>query len=266
MAAMSNHFAPEGELRLTSSVIYSHHIEDTTGISGMLSMKKKIYVIDDEKDILEIVKVNLEKEGFDVYCFQGGREALESIGKNKPDLIVLDIMMQGIDGYEFCRMIRSGDQYKTLPIIFLSAKSEEFDKVLGLELGGDDYITKPFGVKEMVSRVKAVLRRTDAAAEETDEKVLRCRGIELFPDRYSLKVDGKPVKLTRTEFEILHLFMKYPEKVFSRDNIIDSIRGDDVYVVDRTIDVHVMHLRKKLGRYKEMISTFSGVGYGMKDQ
>lgn len=265
MALNSSCSLPESEMLLTSGATCMLNNVDLIKGGGIQFMKKKIFVIDDEKDILEIVKINLEKEGFEVYCFLNGKEALEGISKNKPDLIVLDIMMQGIDGYDFCRMIRSSEHYKTLPIIFLSAKSEEFDKVLGLELGGDDYITKPFGVKEMVSRVKAVLRRTDPTAEESVDKVLSCKGIELFPDKYSLKVDGKPVKLTRTEFEILHLFMKYPEKVFTRDNIIDSIRGDDVYVVDRTIDVHVMHLRKKLGKYKEMISTFSGVGYGIKD-
>ncbi|HDP79246.1 MAG TPA: response regulator [Spirochaetes bacterium] len=150
--------------------------------------------------------------------------------------------------------------------MFLSAKSEEFDKVLGLELGADDYITKPFSVKELSSRIKAVLRRVDQRTNEIlNEKKIAYKGLELFPEKYSLKIDGKGVKLTKTEFEILFLFLKHPEKIFTRDNIIDSIRGDDVYVMDRIIDVHIMNLRKKLGKYKNIITTFSGVGYGFKE-
>ncbi len=228
-------------------------------------MKKRIFAVDDEKDIQDIIRVNLEKEGYEVFTYSGAKDAFDALGKKRPDLIILDIMMRGIDGYELCRMIRARAEFAAIPIIFLSAKSEEFDKVLGLELGGDDYLTKPFGIKELSSRVKAVLRRSEAAPSATEEKVLTCRGIELYPSKYTVKVDGEVVKLTRTEFEILHLFMRYPEKVFTRDNIIDSIRGDDVYVIDRTVDVHVMNLRKKLGKYKNQISTFSGVGYGIKN-
>ncbi len=229
-------------------------------------MKKKIYVIDDEKDIQDILKINLSAQNLDVSAFSSGEEALLGLKKTVPDLIILDIMMDGMDGYEFCRKIRGIEDYRNIPIIFLSAKSEEMDKVLGLELGGDDYITKPFGIKEMVSRVRAVLRRTDTRiAEILSEKKITYKGVELYPEKYGLKVDGKDVKLTKTEFEILFLFLKHPEKIFSRDNIIDSIRGDDVYVIDRTIDVHIMNIRKKLGKYKNIISTFSGVGYGFRE-
>ncbi len=226
-------------------------------------MKKKIYVIDDEEDIREILKVNLSKEGYDVSCFPSGEKALESMEKSTPDLIVLDIMMQGMSGYDFCKSIRSSEKNKPIPIIFLSAKSEEFDKVLGLELGGDDYITKPFGIKELISRVKALFRRAEMRPE-SDEDVLKHGGIELFPDKYAVKVDGKNIKITKTEFHLLYLFLKHPGKVFTRDNIINSVKGEDIYVIDRTIDVHIMNLRKKLGKYKEVISTFSGVGYGLK--
>ncbi len=166
-------------------------------------------------------------------------------------------MMQGMDGYEFCKKIRSSQEHKSIPIIFLSAKSEEFDKVLGLELGGDDYITKPFGIKELLSRVKAVFRRSEIRTENIPDAVLKHEGIELFPDKYTLKVDGKNVKVTKTEFNLLYLFMKHPGKVFTRDNIINSVKGEDIYVIDRTIDVHIMNLRKKLGKYKDLISTFS---------
>jgi len=226
-------------------------------------MKKKIYVIDNEKDLQEILHVNLSKEGYNVKTFSSAEEALKIIEKDHPDLILLDIMMDGMDGYDFCKKIRYSEQLKLVPIIFLSAKSEEFDKVLGLELGGDDYITKPFGIKELISRVKAVLRRTCTKRNETGDNILKYEGVELHSNKYQLLVDGNKVKVTKTEFEILQLFMKYPGKVYTRDNIINSIKGEDIFVIDRTIDVHIMNLRKKLGRYKTMISTFAGVGYGL---
>ncbi|MDY6968074.1 MAG: response regulator transcription factor [Spirochaetota bacterium] len=228
-------------------------------------MKKLIYVIDDEKDIQEILNVNLSKEGYDVKTFSSAEEALKIIDKDYPELILLDIMMDGMDGYDFCKEIRQNDQLKLIPIIFLSAKSEEFDRVLGLELGGDDYIVKPFGIKELISRVKAVLRRGKIKNDETEKNLLRYDGVELYPDKYLLKIDGNNVKVTKTEFEILHLFMKYPGKVFTRNNIIDSVKGEDIFVIDRTIDVHIMNLRKKLGKHKKIITTFPGVGYGLKE-
>lgn len=223
-------------------------------------------MIDDEKDIQEILKVNLQNEGYEVDAFSSGEEALKVLKSGSiPDLMVLDIMMEGMDGYDFCKEVRSTMETEHVPIIFLSAKTEEFDKVLGLELGGDDFITKPFGIKELKSRVKAVLRRSSDVEKKTvSVQVITYKGISLNPEFFELKVDGEHVKLTKTEFEILELFLKSPGKIFSRDNIIDSIKGQDVYVVDRTIDVHVMNLRKKLGQYKNVITTFSGVGYGFK--
>ena len=227
-------------------------------------MKKKIFAIDDERDIQEIIRVNLEKEGFEVHVFSSADLAEKHLKKgNIPDLIILDIMMPGTDGYEFCRRLKSVREFASIPVIFLSAKTEEFDKVLGFELGGDDYITKPFGVKELKARVKARLRMSDASQDGKD-LVLRYEGVELFPERYCLMVDGRDVELTKTEILILRLFLENPGKIFSRDNIIDSVRGHDAYVVDRTIDVHIMNLRKKMGPYKNAIRTFSGVGYGFK--
>jgi DNA-binding response OmpR family regulator len=229
-------------------------------------MKKKVFVVDDEKDIQDILRVNLSAQNLDVLTFSSGEEAFEAMKKAKPDLILLDVMMDGMDGYEFCRRLRASGEHRDIPVIFLSAKSDELDKVLGLELGGDDYITKPFSIKEISSRIKAVLRRSDTRTRGIlDEKKITYKGIELFPEKYSLKIDGKGVKLTKTEFEILFLFLKHQEKTFTRDNIIDSIRGEDVYVIDRTVDVHIMNLRKKLGKYKNVISTFSGVGYGFRE-
>jgi two-component system alkaline phosphatase synthesis response regulator PhoP len=228
-------------------------------------MNKKIFVVDDEKDILEIIRINISAEGYDVYSYTSAEEALTGLKTVIPDLFILDIMMPGIDGYEFCRRVRASEAWKNIPVIFLSAKSDEIDKILGLELGGDDYMTKPFSVKELKSRVKAIFRRVARPdSNGTSSRVLVHEGIELNPEHYSLSVDGKGVDLTKTEFEIIHLLLKNPGKIFTRDNIIDSIKGQDVYVIDRTIDVHIMNLRKKLGPYKNVIKTFSGVGYGFK--
>lgn len=228
-------------------------------------MKKTIFVIDDEKDIREILKINLVSEGYTVTAFSSAAEAAKGFESEKPDLIILDIMMEGKDGFEFCREIRSNDKLKSIPVIFLSAKSEEFDKVLGLELGGDDYMTKPFSIKELRSRIKAILRRAGDSSEDKKTAILKYKGVELNPEQYSLKVDNEEIKLTKTELNILSLFMENPGKIFTRDNIINSVRGHDVFVVDRTIDVHIMNLRKKLGNYKNIITTFSGVGYGFKE-
>lgn len=229
-------------------------------------MKKKIFVVDDEKDIQDIIRMNLSSQNLDITTFSSAEDAYRELGKTRPDLMLLDVMMDGMDGFELCKKLKASQEYRDIPIIFLSAKTEELDKVLGLELGADDYVAKPFSMKELTSRVKAVLRRSDIRASQIlAEKKITYKGVELYPEKYALKIDGGDVKLTKTEFEILFLFMKHPEKIFTRDNIIDSIRGDDVYVIDRTIDVHIMNLRKKLGAYKNIITTFSGVGYGFKD-
>ena len=228
-------------------------------------MKKLIFAIDDEKDIREILKINLESEGYSVTAFPSASEAKKGFEYETPDLVILDVMMEGKDGFEFCREIRSNERLKSIPVIFLSAKSEEFDKVLGLELGGDDYLTKPFSIKELRSRIKAVLRRSGDFSESGKQGILKYKGVELNPEQYSLKVDNEEIKLTRTELNMLSLFMENPGKIFTRDNIINSVRGHDVFVIDRTIDVHIMNLRKKLGDYKNIITTFSGVGYGFKE-
>ncbi|MGB4268837.1 MAG: response regulator transcription factor [Spirochaetota bacterium] len=223
----------------------------------------KIYVVDDEKDIREILKVNLQKNGYDVATFASAEEVIKQLAITKPDLLILDIMMSGMDGLDLCKHIRASSTLKDIPVLFLSAKSAELDKVLGLELGADDYITKPFSIHELIARVKAILRRAQVK-EETPKEVLTYQGIVLHPEKFSVTIDKNPIDLTKTEFLILKLFMQYPGKIFSRDNIIDSIRGDNVYVIDRTVDVHIMNLRKKLGHYKDAIKTYSGVGYGLK--
>lgn len=231
-------------------------------------MGKTVFVIDDEKDLQKILKVNLSEAGYDARTFSSAEEALTGLGNVTPDLIILDIMMGGMDGYEFCRRLRSSTEFRKIPIIFLSARSEEFDRVLGLELGGDDYISKPFSIKELLSRVKAVLRRAEPAEDLNATgagKILKHGSLELNPENFQATIDGKDLELTKSEFLILNLFMKHPGKIFTRDNIINSIRGDDVYVIDRTIDVHIMNIRKKLGPYKKSIKTLSGIGYGFKE-
>jgi len=230
-----------------------------------MKLLRTIFVIDDEKEIREIISINLKDEGYKVFTFSSGEKALAELNKKKPDLILLDIMMEGIDGYDFCRQIRSTPDLKDLPIIFLSAKSSEFDKILGLELGGDDYLTKPFSLKELKARIKAVLRRINQE-DSKPTKAITYQGLELNQENFSLKIDGHEVPLTKTEFNILNLFLSNQSKIFSRDNIIDSIKGNDIFVIDRTIDVHIMNLRKKLGPYKDIIRTFSGVGYGFKEK
>jgi len=174
-------------------------------------------------------------------------------------------MMGGMDGLDLCKMIRSSSELKNIPILFLSARSSEFDKVLGLELGADDYLSKPFGIQELLARIKALLRRGIREDNSLENDLLTYKGIVLFPQKYMVKVDGDDIELTKTEFLILKLFMQYPGKVFSRENIIDSIRGYDIYVIDRTVDVHIMNLRKKLKNYKDYIKTYSGIGYGLKE-
>lgn len=231
-------------------------------------MKKIVFAVDDEEDILNIININLGYSGYDTRTFKSAEEALEALQSGIiPSVIILDIMMDGMDGYDFCKLIRQKEEWKIIPIIFLSAKSEEFDKVLGLELGGDDYLTKPFSIKELTSRIKAIHRRTETRGKEADEtgdKKISYKGVELYPEQFKLLVDDEDVKLTKTEFEILQMFLSNPGKIFTRDNIIDSVRGNNIYVVDRTIDVHIMNLRKKLKAYKNIVKTFSGVGYGFK--
>ncbi len=228
-------------------------------------MKKRVFVIDDERDIREILRVNLTEAQYLVHSFGSAEEALAELRRTRPDIIVLDIMMNGMDGYEFCRTLRGMREFSTIPVIFLSARAEELDRILGLELGGDDYMTKPFSVKELLSRIKAVLRRAEAGPERGSGRVITYRGVEVRPESYSAKVDGEEIRLTKTEFDILYLFVSHPGKIFSRDNIIDSVKGDNVFVSDRTIDVHIMNLRRKLGEAHPIISTFSGVGYGCKE-
>jgi len=219
-------------------------------------MSKKIMIVDDEPDIREIVKYNMEKEGYQVIEASDGEEAIELI-KNHPDLIILDIMMTGKDGYEVCREVREAGN--NIPIIFLTAMDREFDEVKGLEIGGDDFLTKPFSPKKLIARVKAVLRRADQITSKG--KTIVFDGLKIDTQTYVATVNDVEIRLPRKEFELLSYFMSKPNYIFNRDDLLSQVWEEDVYVVDRTIDVHINRIRSKLGPYREWIETVKGVGY-----
>lgn len=228
-------------------------------------MQHKILAVDDEKDIRELLKYNLEKEGFIVKTATTGLEAIRKAEQDQPDLILLDIMMEDMDGIEVCRQLKSNQGTRNISVIFLTAKGEELDKVLGLELGADDYVTKPFSVRELVSRVKAVLRRAKPEAhDEASPRLIKHEGLELNLKSKRLFIDGEQVNLTKKEYEILHLFLTNPGQVLSRGQIKNQAWDEETYIVDRAVDVHIRRLRSKLGKYAAIIVTYPGMGYGYK--
>ena len=226
--------------------------------------KEKVLVVDDEEDLLELLKFNLSKEGYQVSCAASGEEALKSVRGDVPDLILLDLMLPDIDGLEVARRLRNDADTRNIPIVMLTAKGEEADIVTGLELGADDYITKPFSRKVLVARLRAVLRRKGGEVPEEDA-VIAVHDLVIHPGRREVLVKGKPVKLTFTEFGILHFLAKKVGWVFTRSQIVDAVRGDDYFVTDRSVDVQVVGLRKKLGKAGECIETVRGVGYRFKE-
>lgn len=228
-------------------------------------MKTKILLVDDEKDIVEFLQYNLEREGFKVITAYDGIEALEKMSQ-KPDLLILDVMMPKMNGYEVCSKVRSQDDYKNIPIVFLTAKSSEIDEVHGLNIGANDFIQKPISPKKLIARVRSNLRRI-----ETNQNGLsRNQEITIGPlvinrEKYTVTLKGKHIVLPKKEFEILAYLASNPGRVFHRDKILNDIWGSDVFVVERTIDVHVRKIREKLGSYAELIETIKGVGYRFKD-
>jgi two-component system phosphate regulon response regulator PhoB len=226
--------------------------------------KEHILVVEDEDDIQELVRYNLAKEGYRVIQALSGEEGFKAAKSSNPDLIVLDLMLPGLDGLEVCRLLKADPKTSHTPIVILTAKGEEADVVTGLELGADDYITKPFSPKVLVARLRAVLRRK--ARESVDEAApLKIREIVIHPGRHEVLVKGKPVQLTFTEFQLLHFLAKRPGWVFTRQQIVDEIKGEDYPVTDRSVDVQVVGLRKKLGPCGECIETVRGVGYRFKE-
>ncbi len=217
---------------------------------------KKVLIVDDEKDIRNIIRYNLEKQGFKCISATDGEGALEKLNKN-PDLIILDIMMPEKDGYEVCKIIRA--QGNTVPIIFLTAMDREFDEIKGLECGGDDYLRKPFSPRILIARINSIFRRLEKIKEKGT--FIAYDGLSINTNTYVVKIDGNELTLPRKEFELLAFFMNQPDTVFSRKSLLSSIWEDDVYVVDRTIDVHINRIRSKLMDYKNWIETVKGVGY-----
>ncbi len=225
--------------------------------------KGTILVIDDEKDLLELVRYNLEKEQFDVILARNGEEGLQIARKHRPDVIILDIMMPGMDGLEVCRRLRGEDRTAHVPLIMLTARAAESDRVVGLEMGADDYVTKPFSPRELVARVRAVLRRS--ARSEAAPDVISVGCIHIDVGRHEVTSDGKHVSLTATEFKILYYLASRPGRVVSRDEIIDGAMDREAAVTDRTIDVHMTSIRKKLGPAGTLIETVRGFGYKLKE-
>jgi two-component system phosphate regulon response regulator PhoB len=222
--------------------------------------KEKILVVDDEEDILELVRYNLVREGYVVVCAATGEDALKSAASDPADLIILDLMLPGIDGLEVARRLKQNPGTKDTPIVMLSAKGEEADIVSGLELGADDYVTKPFSPRILVARIKAVIRRrSDAAEEESD--VLNVRELVIHTGRRHVTANGRSLELTYTEFQVLYFLARRPGWVFTRSQIVDAVRGDDYPVTDRSVDVQIVGLRKKLGPLGKYIETVRGVGY-----
>ena len=217
---------------------------------------KNILIVDDEPDIREILRYNLEKEGFSITEAVDGNDALDKVSKDL-DLAILDIMMPGKDGYEVCRKIR--EQGNTLPIVFLTAMDREFDEVRGLEVGGDDYVRKPFSPKMLIARINAIFRRID---QINSKGTSICFGeLEINTSTYIAQLNEEELHLPRKEFELLAFFMSQPNIIFRRGDLLSGIWEEDVFVVDRTIDVHINRIRSKLGIYKNWIETVKGVGY-----
>ena len=222
-----------------------------------------ILVIDDEEDLIELVRYNLNKEGFEVIGAGDGESGLKQVRQNRPDLIIIDLMLPGIDGLEVCRMLRAGNETAHIPLVMLTAKGSESDRIVGLELGADDYITKPFSPRELAARIKALLRRTRGFGQ--NKSLIRRGEISIDLNSHEVSCQGKVVELTATEYRLLQFMASHPGHVFSRNSIIENVLGRNVTVLDRTIDVHIMALRRKLGECGEWIETIRGFGYKFRE-
>jgi DNA-binding response OmpR family regulator len=230
---------------------------------GAVKLGRLVAILDDEPDLVELVSVHLKKANYDPIGFTDSASFLKFLGRRIPDLVVLDLMLPEVDGIEICKQMKGDDRLSSVPVIILSARSEEADRILGLELGADDYVTKPFSPRELVARVKAVLRRDK---HRTGPRPITVGGLLLIdPQRHEARVQGRTVGLTTTEFRILLLLGSRAGRVFSRDEILDYLWGMEKAVLDRTVDVHIRHLRKKLGRASGMLRNVRGVGYKIEE-
>ena len=223
-----------------------------------------IAVIDDEPDILELVSLHLKRSNFRVSGFGEAEPFYRFLGKELPDLIILDLMLPDVDGFEICKYLRGQERFSSIPIIMLTAKTEETDKIVGLELGADDYVTKPFSPRELVARVRAVLRRHGKKDEEV-RKIVISGLVTIDIDKHEVEVEGKKIELTATEFRILQLLASRQGRIQSRDQVLSFLWGEEKCVIDRTVDVHIRHLREKLGNASGIIKNVRGVGYRIEE-
>jgi phosphate regulon transcriptional regulator PhoB len=227
-------------------------------------VRQRIVIIEDEPDIVEMVRYNFRKAGFEVESFGRGREGLEALRRNPPDLLLLDIMLPDEDGLSICRQLRAEERLRDLPVVFLTARGEEIDRIVGLEIGADDYVVKPFSPRELVARVKAILRRQARAAEKGE--VVEIRGLRLDARTQDVSVRGSAVELSALEFKLLHFLASRPRQIFSRERLLDEVWGRDCSVTPRTVDVHIRRLREKIEarpEEPEYIGTVRGAGYRM---
>jgi two-component system alkaline phosphatase synthesis response regulator PhoP len=226
-------------------------------------LAETILVVDDERDIVDMLKYNLEKEGYRVLAAPDGKRALEMAMK-LPDLVLLDVMMPELDGWEVARRLRGEKKTSQIPIVFLTARTSEVDEVVGLELGADDYVVKPISLPKLMARIRAVFRRKGASAQPPEKDVIRLGDIEINRLNYTVLIESKEVAFPRKEFEILAYLAEHQNQVVTREKLLNAVWGSDVYVVDRTVDVHVSRVREKLGRFAHWIETVKGVGYRMR--
>ena len=225
-------------------------------------MRPRVVIIEDEKDIVELVRYNFRKEGFEVESFGKGNEGLDFLRRNSADIVLLDILLPDDDGFNICRRLRADDRLRSLPVIFLTAKGEEVDRVLGLEIGGDDYVVKPFSPRELVARVKAVMRRQERVAEKRE--VVEIGSVRLDTRTQEVMVRGRAVQLSTLEFKLLFHLASHPRHVFNRDRLLDEVWGRDRFVTPRTVDVHIRRLREKiepLPNRPQFLQTVRGSGY-----
>lgn len=226
--------------------------------------REKILVVDDEEDLLELVQYNLAKVGFQVEGVSTGEDALRRAKANLPDLILLDLLLPAVDGLEVCKRLKSDPNTAHIPVVMLTARGEDSDVVSGLEIGADDYIIKPFRTSVLIARVRAVLRRRKAESKD-DPSPIRIHQILIHPGRHEVLMNGNPLSLTFTEFRLLQFLAQRPGWTYSRQQIVDAVKGDDYPVTDRSVDVQIASLRKKLGRMSGYIETVRGVGYRFKE-
>lgn len=227
--------------------------------------KGKILIVDDDPDILELLNYNLSKEGYQVFGASSGEEALNLLKRQTPELVLLDLMLPGIDGLEVCRTLKGDSKFSHIPVIMLTAKGEESDIIVGLELGADDYVTKPFSVKVLLARIKRIVRR--GSNQQLDRNsTIQIYNLVINPGRHEVLADGELVSLTSTEFAILHTLAQRPGWVYTRHKIIEGVRGSGYPVTDRSVDVQIAGLRKKLGENGRLIETVRGIGYRFLDE